>query len=360
MNSPQPKIVHEETFADFHRVTWPCRRTLTNGSDACLTSRVTSIQISAVSLYWRKALAKRSSQLKPTRAKFTTSMELGIVWTTTWFELARVGSSWLSANSNQVFHRLATSANSSQLSQVVLLLLCDYVVVFRQLNGFLRAGSTWWYRLATRQCKFWFCNLARVGLSWEYRRASETVACEQLSGPLRGIGVAYWSVGPYHISDVVPHGWVRGQESRVLLRSGPAGRSLPDRAQHFRDQLAAQAWGESYPAPSPQVPLRPAPVRFWLGPQLHGEQDVPSPFPHRLRHLQLYLLGTHIAMRYLFSLLLPVVTTGDLNPFTPKLKKYILPTFSREMYKWGSENWYKNHLSIWVSYEKSSSSYRVM
>ena len=25
------------------------------------------------------------------------------------------------------------------------------------------------------------------------------------------------------------------------------------------------------------------------------------------------------------------------NPFTPKLKKYILPTFERDMYKWGSE-----------------------
>ena len=43
-----------------------------------------------------------------------------------------------------------------------------------------------------------------------------------------------------------------------------------------------------------------------------------------------------------------------------KLKTYILSTFSREMYKWGSENWYKNHLSIWVSYEKPSSSYCVM
>ena len=30
---------------------------------------------------------------------------------------------------------------------------------------------------------------------------------------------------------------------------------------------------------------------------------------------------------------------GLFNPFNPKLKKYnILPTFSREMYKWGSEN----------------------
>ena len=27
------------------------------------------------------------------------------------------------------------------------------------------------------------------------------------------------------------------------------------------------------------------------------------------------------------------------NPFTLKLKKYLLPTFSRETYKWGSENW---------------------
>ena len=45
---------------------------------------------------------------------------------------------------------------------------------------------------------------------------------------------------------------------------------------------------------------------------------------------------------------------------TLSLKKYILPTFSREMYQWGSENWYKNHLSIWVSYEKPSSSYCVM
>ena len=49
-----------------------------------------------------------------------------------------------------------------------------------------------------------------------------------------------------------------------------------------------------------------------------------------------------------------------INPFNPKLKKYILPTVSRELYKWDSENWNKNHLSIWVSYEKPSSSYGVM
>ena len=35
-------------------------------------------------------------------------------------------------------------------------------------------------------------------------------------------------------------------------------------------------------------------------------------------------------------MLIPVTS---INPFNPKLKKYnILPTFSREMYKWGSEN----------------------
>ena len=27
------------------------------------------------------------------------------------------------------------------------------------------------------------------------------------------------------------------------------------------------------------------------------------------------------------------------NPFTPKFKKCILPTFQRETYKWGSDNW---------------------
>ena len=87
---------------------------------------------------------KRSSQLKPTRAKFTTWMELGIVWPPTRLELDQVGLNLIklrfSPNSSQFFHRLATSANSRH---VLLLLLCDYAVVFRQLNGFLQAGSTW-------------------------------------------------------------------------------------------------------------------------------------------------------------------------------------------------------------------------
>ena len=31
-----------------------------------------------------------------------------------------------------------------------------------------------------------------------------------------------------------------------------------------------------------------------------------------------------------------------LPPFTPKFKKYILPTFQKEMYKWGGENCYSS------------------
>ena len=95
-------------------------------------------------------------------------MELGIVSPPTWLELAGVGSSWLewwsSSNCRHVFHRLATSANSRQ---VVLLLLGDFAVVVGKLNGFLASWLSTWR--GYRRCKFWFSNLARVGLSWEYR-----------------------------------------------------------------------------------------------------------------------------------------------------------------------------------------------
>ena len=88
-----------------------------------------------------KALAKRSSQLTPTRAKFTTSMELVIVWPPTWFVLARVGLNFIklkfSPNLSRIFHRLATSATQANYRQVLLFLLCDYAIVFKQLNGFL-------------------------------------------------------------------------------------------------------------------------------------------------------------------------------------------------------------------------------
>ena len=33
------------------------------------------------------------------------------------------------------------------------------------------------------------------------------------------------------------------------------------------------------------------------------------------------------------------LSPGSFNPFIPKFEKYIPPTFSREMYRWGSENW---------------------
>ena len=82
-----------------------------------------------VSVLHCKALSKRSSQLKPTRAKFTTSMELGIVWPPTWLALARVGTSWLEFDQAQVFAQLEPSF--PPFGQVVLLLLCDYAVALR-------------------------------------------------------------------------------------------------------------------------------------------------------------------------------------------------------------------------------------
>ena len=45
-----------------------------------------------------------------------------------------------------------------------------------------------------------------------------------------------------------------------------------------------------------------------------------------------------------------------INPFTPKFKKYILPTFHTEMYKWCNENLVVQSFFIWVSYEKPNSS----
>ena len=49
-----------------------------------------------------------------------------------------------------------------------------------------------------------------------------------------------------------------------------------------------------------------------------------------------------------------------LTPFTPNFKKYILPTFYRELYKWWIENLLVQSFFIWVSYEKPSSSCYVM
>ena len=37
--------------------------------------------------------------------------------------------------------------------------------------------------------------------------------------------------------------------------------------------------------------------------------------------------------------LIQVLNNWTTHVLTPKFKKYILPTFKREMYKWGNENW---------------------
>ena len=117
-----------------------------------------------------KWMAKRSSQPKPTRAKFTTSMELGIVWPSTWLELDRVGLNLIKLNLRPTRARFSTvwppQPTQANSRQVVLLSLFDW----RGRNQ-VQVGSTWLYRLAAHRCKFWFCNLARVGLSWEYRLA---------------------------------------------------------------------------------------------------------------------------------------------------------------------------------------------
>ena len=146
-------------------------------------------------------------------------MELGIVWPPTWLELARAGSNWLefvqaqifaqlepslqlrwswvsfghplglswleldriglnlfklkfSPNSSQVFHHLATSANSRQS---VLLLLGDCLVVVRQSNGFLQAGSTWRYCLCP-PADAKFDLVTWLELAWEYRLVREIVS----------------------------------------------------------------------------------------------------------------------------------------------------------------------------------------
>ena len=94
------------------------------------------------SIYQYKALAKRYSQLKPTRAKFTTSMELGIIWSPTWLEPSCfVIVRWLGGR-----------------SQTIEWFSCERA----------RLGGTVW---PLNRCKFGFCNLARVDLSWEYRLA---------------------------------------------------------------------------------------------------------------------------------------------------------------------------------------------
>ena len=112
-------------------------------------------------------------QLKPTRAKFTTSMELGIVWPPTWLELDRVGLNLIklkfSPNSSHVFHRLATSANSSQFSPSCFVIVMWLRGRIQTVERFLANWPDLTVPFGHPPMQFWFCNLARVGLSWEYR-----------------------------------------------------------------------------------------------------------------------------------------------------------------------------------------------
>ena len=75
-------------------------------------------------------------------------MELGIVWPPTWSELDRVGLNLIklkfSPNSSQVFHRLATSVNSIQLSPS-----CFVIVM--------------WLRGFSKKIEWFSCELARLG-----------------------------------------------------------------------------------------------------------------------------------------------------------------------------------------------------
>ena len=171
------------TFTEFTRPWW---RTLINGSDVKYVFPRCRRDLNWFSTYiqhqgeeegtkpWQNG-TPNSSQLEP-------SFQLGWSWVSfgqplgsRWMELDRVGMNLIklkfSPNSSQVFHRLATSANSSQ---VVLLLLGVCAVVVRQLNGFLAN----WVDLAVSfghlPMQVLICNLARVGLSWEYRLRKQT------------------------------------------------------------------------------------------------------------------------------------------------------------------------------------------
>ena len=69
----------------------------------------------------------------PTRAKFTTSMELSIVWPPTWLECARVGSSWLEFDQAQIFAQLEPCfppfGHLSQLKPTLAKLFCYYATM---------------------------------------------------------------------------------------------------------------------------------------------------------------------------------------------------------------------------------------
>ena len=74
----------------------------------------------------------------PTRAKFTTSMELGIVWPPTWLELTRVGLSWFEFDQAQMFaqleQRFPPFRHLSELKPTLAKLFCYCYVTTRSYN----------------------------------------------------------------------------------------------------------------------------------------------------------------------------------------------------------------------------------
>ena len=78
---------------------------------------------------------KMRMYISPKRAKFTTSIELGIVWPPTWLELARIGSSWLEFDHAQIFAQLEPIfppfGHLSQLKPTLAKLFCYCYVTAR-------------------------------------------------------------------------------------------------------------------------------------------------------------------------------------------------------------------------------------
>ena len=111
-----------------------------------------------------------SQQLEPRSQLRWSWVSFGHSLGLSWLELARIKSSSNFRPTPAKFSTagLATSATLTKL-------FCYCYVTTRSysdnLNGFLQSGWTWQYRLATPRWKFWFRNLARVGLSWGYRLA---------------------------------------------------------------------------------------------------------------------------------------------------------------------------------------------
>ena len=173
-SSPQfASISHKKKFPHQRYVIWTTARDWLAHAKRNLQSRVSRD-------------VQRCSQLKRTRTKFTTSMDLGIVWPPTWVELARDGLNLIklkfALNSSQM-STSGQSASSSQLSPS-----CFVIVLWPRgriptIEWFLAI----WLDLAVSfghpaMRKFWF-NVIWIELAWvgEYRLARALVGQRRFS-----------------------------------------------------------------------------------------------------------------------------------------------------------------------------------